>query len=59
MSEQSKFVACNLGSGNGEAESSSWNCSAVASLKIAAQKQGCEDFVRSKLNCDLCTLIKS
>jgi len=36
------FLQC-----NGEAESSSWNCSAVATLRIMSQKQGEEPFHRS------------
>ncbi|ODN03308.1 Ubiquitin carboxyl-terminal hydrolase 7 [Orchesella cincta] len=39
------FLQC-----NGEAESSSWNCSAVATLRIMSQKPGVEPFHRSKIS---------
>ena len=35
------FLQC-----NGESESSSWSCNAVADLRILAQKEGVEDFSR-------------
>lgn len=35
---------------NGESESSSWNCYAVAELKLLSQKEGGEPFARSELD---------